>query len=606
MDDSNPDDQSNPQSSPPPIRQISKRKVIYVDLDEEITSIFERIQRLNYEEVYLVVPERAVLLQSVVNLQILDKNVKRVGKSISIITHDPIGINLAHKAGISVYDQLNAPTFSPESKAVEMSEEESAKPIRAVSNEIDNDQPERLKQKKLSIFDIVRKKKGTRSLSVGAFKKYLKSRKESKLFTEPSKFAVGAPSRKSMIGLVVASLCILLLISYVALPGATVKVTPQFNVIEQSVNITLADATLYGTSPSIGDTAHAIAFYPIDLTIEKTIDYTSTGQIFEGTNASGYVTFINERATDWPLVAFTRIQTDEGLVYRVQEAVTIPRANTEAFGSLEVLVVADEEDAYGRVMGERGNIGTSSFVLPGLREDSQKELYARSSGEMIGGSTSVILQISQEDLVASDGLMVNTLQAAVDSELQSEVSRRNELNETNLELLTGYLSVETGEPSIDVPSQLVGSNQDTFQVSGSLQVEGMAFNYDEFLLILQQELENRKSPDKTLLKIDADSISYEIFEVDESPGQVKLTATIKGIEAYNLDPETEGGAKIIKKIKEHIAGNPTKESEDYVQNLPEINKVQISSWPVWSPTIPTVIENIEIKIDEEWLKSMQE
>ena len=56
-----------------PIKQISKRKVLYVELDEEITSVYERIERLNYKDVYLVVPERAVLFQSVVNLSILKK-----------------------------------------------------------------------------------------------------------------------------------------------------------------------------------------------------------------------------------------------------------------------------------------------------------------------------------------------------------------------------------------------------------------------------------------------------------------------------------------------------------------------------------------------------
>ena len=61
-----------------PIRQISKRKVLYVELDEEITSIFERVERLNYMDVYLVVPERAAIFQSVVNLSILKKSSLKV------------------------------------------------------------------------------------------------------------------------------------------------------------------------------------------------------------------------------------------------------------------------------------------------------------------------------------------------------------------------------------------------------------------------------------------------------------------------------------------------------------------------------------------------
>ena len=81
-----------------PIKQISKRKVLYVELDEEITSIFERIQRLNYQDVYLVVPQRAVLFQSIVNLNILKKKIEECGKSLSIITSDIIVMRLAHQA----------------------------------------------------------------------------------------------------------------------------------------------------------------------------------------------------------------------------------------------------------------------------------------------------------------------------------------------------------------------------------------------------------------------------------------------------------------------------------------------------------------------------
>ena len=602
MDNPQPENQE-PEKQELPVRQISKRKVIYVDLDEEITSVFERIERLNYRDVYLVVPERAILLQSVVNLHILKKKVDDKGKKLSIITKDPIGMKLAHKAKIPVYDQLEMP--KPEPQPDEGEEiEVSVAPIRATSNEIRDERPERLTQKKLSIFDIVWDVKGKRVLALHKLKNFWKSRQEKDLYKEPSKFAMGAPSRKSLGTLVVASLVILLLISYVALPGATVTVTPEFNVIEQSVNVTLANATVYGTNPSIG-TGYVIAYYPIDVTIEQSFEYTSTGQIFTGTNASGYVTLLNERSTSWPLVAFTRLETEDGLIFRIQEAVTVPAASGSP-GSAEVFVIADEEDSYGRVMGERGNIGPSSFVLPGLREDSQKELYGRSSGSMAGGMTEVTLKISEEDLTAADSLMGSELELAAEDELLAEIARRNELNGTNLDLLTGYGAIEMDDPEVNTPTHLVESIQDTFEVTGRLLVDGVAFNHDEFVTILEEALIDRKSPDRELIKIDTDSISYELVETDESPGQIKITATIKGIEAYEIDAETENGAKLVKKIREHIAGKPIKEAEDYVQNLSEINKVKISVWPVWAPTIPTVLENIEIKVDEDWLQSFEE
>ena len=54
--------------------------------------------------------------------------------------------------------------------------------------------------------------------------------------------------------------------------------------------------------------------------------------------------------------------------------------------------------------------------------------------------------------------------------------------------------------------------------------------------------------------------------------------------------------RLLEKIKEHIAGKNIEEAKLYIQNLPEINKVEIDIWPVWSPTIPSIPDNIEFEI----------
>ncbi len=586
-------------NSSEPFQQISKRKVLYVDLDEEITTLFERIERLPYREVYLVVPERAILFQSAVNLTLLKSKVEGLEKSLSLITSDPIGIKLAHQAKVTVYDQLQAPAPTKAKKVeVKKGDDENGAPIAAAVNELSDSRPERLKEKKLSIFEIVKRVKQERSFSLKAMKdRWSHYRKNKALTKAPSRFALGAPSAKTLGTLVAASVVVLLFISYIALPGATVVVTPQSNVLEQSINITLANASVYGTKPSLGTPGHTLAYFPIETTIEKALVYSATGQIFDGTHAQGTVTLINERNTPWQLVAFTRLQTEEGLVFRTQQQITVPSATLQGFGTVEVGVVADETDAYERVVGERGNIGPSSFVLPGLREDSRKELYGRSSAPMTGGSTVVTLKIRQEDLDAAEDLLRHQLESVAEQALLEEVQRRNDLNTTHLQLLTGGRAIQRAEPSISIPAYLVEAIQDSFEVKGSLKVTGYAFDQTEFEKILTEELTQRKSPDKVLLRIDPDSVVYEIFELEKTSSQIKLTATIKGIEAYDFNAETENGARLIKKIKEHISGKPIREAEDYIQNLPEINSVTIKSWPVWAPTIPTVLENIEVEVE---------
>src|SRR3989338_4768455 len=76
----------------------SKQYMIYVEIDDEITTVFDQIKKLPVRlDVVLVIPKRAVLLQSVINLRILKKKVAetRKGRNVMIITNDKSGQILA-------------------------------------------------------------------------------------------------------------------------------------------------------------------------------------------------------------------------------------------------------------------------------------------------------------------------------------------------------------------------------------------------------------------------------------------------------------------------------------------------------------------------------
>lgn len=91
-----------------------RRDVIYVDTEDDITSIIEKIKNAKYSAIALVPPARAGVLQSVVNLKLLQRAAKLSRKKISLITSDkalvslasglqiPIAKNLSVKAGIPV------------------------------------------------------------------------------------------------------------------------------------------------------------------------------------------------------------------------------------------------------------------------------------------------------------------------------------------------------------------------------------------------------------------------------------------------------------------------------------------------------------------------
>jgi hypothetical protein len=80
----------------------NQQQKIYIDVDEEITTIIDSVYRSNSNEIILVVPRHSLLLQSVVNLKLLTQEAKKYGKKVTLMTRDEEGISFATRAGMNV------------------------------------------------------------------------------------------------------------------------------------------------------------------------------------------------------------------------------------------------------------------------------------------------------------------------------------------------------------------------------------------------------------------------------------------------------------------------------------------------------------------------
>lgn len=577
------------------VAQVPMKKILYIDIDDEITQVYDRMKNLKIRDIYIVVPARAVLFQSVVNLKILKRKAIDLDKNISIITNDRIGIHLANQAGITVYDRIEEPKEKTKVDKILHSELRMS-PLQAFSNPRSQENPTRLPKKKISIFELVRRAKSDDSTIVTKLQRRWEKRKQgSPLILFPA-------NKRAMTGLILLSAVLLLAISYITLPGATIYLTPKMNVLEMSVNITFADAVKNSIELS-SHPPHSLASYPVSMTIKKTLVYNASGQIFQGTNASGKITIINESNHDWALKPRTRFQTAEGLVFRTSTFLSVPPATPEGFGTVEASVTADEIDANGKAIGERGNIQPTSFFLPGLSETSRNQLYGKSNQLFAGGTTLVIHKIIKEDIDAAKEKAKKEIIDSSAQELKNYVLSMNKQNGTSLNLLAddviGNVAIKQSEPRVFIANDLVEKQLETFEVSSELDVSGVAFNQNELQNILKAELKLRKSPEKRLVTIDENSVYYRVFETNEDTQKIKVTATIKGEEEYEINPDAVNGARLIQKITEHILGKNVEEAKTFIQNLPEINKVEIKTWPVWAPSIPKVANNIEVKVVKE-------
>lgn len=80
----------------------------YIEIDEEIISAVSRLRHSKNAENIFVLPKRALILQSIINLKLLRREAEKLGKNISIMTQDEQGMRLAEKAGLRVQEYHDA------------------------------------------------------------------------------------------------------------------------------------------------------------------------------------------------------------------------------------------------------------------------------------------------------------------------------------------------------------------------------------------------------------------------------------------------------------------------------------------------------------------
>lgn len=91
----------------------SSKETIYVDVDDEITHIIDKVKDSNGKIVALVLPKRASVLQSLVNMKLLKRSAVNSKKNLVLITSETSLLPLAGAAGIHVAKSLQSKPVIP-------------------------------------------------------------------------------------------------------------------------------------------------------------------------------------------------------------------------------------------------------------------------------------------------------------------------------------------------------------------------------------------------------------------------------------------------------------------------------------------------------------
>src|SRR5579859_653304 len=90
------------------------KEVIYIDVDDEITGIIDKVRGSGQKIVALVLPKRATVLQSIVNMKLLKRTADEAKKNIVLITAEAGLLPLAGSVGVHVAKTLQTKPEIPD------------------------------------------------------------------------------------------------------------------------------------------------------------------------------------------------------------------------------------------------------------------------------------------------------------------------------------------------------------------------------------------------------------------------------------------------------------------------------------------------------------
>jgi hypothetical protein len=559
-------------------------KQIYLEPDEEITSVIEKIGAEGDGSVALVVPKNSSLFQSLVNLKLLAKEAKNLQKEVVIISGNKIGMRLAKQVGVPTYASLGAIANSPQQPVKSIVAEEPATvdttidgvPVRQynpnrpvttettpVAEDVEDELEPPSEQEAIEVEDKVITVT-TPSSDESTDEKQPDAEEQPKEADDsslpPIVTRVGAPRasepfkfpwKAALIAL--GLLLILTTVTFFLLPKATVTVVLPAEPVSDTLLLAVQTETAEGAVKGSVVTSEQSSSTTITATGKKDVGSKATGTISitnkyrDGSGAGKDQTFAaGTKATD--------VSTKK--VFTLNNSVTVsrvtfnPNNGQPIYDTKTVKVTAVEP-------GESYNIPKSSFTLAGALDNTVIE----STEAFSGGLTKQITVLSQQDL--------DTAVAAAKAELETKA--RADLAEKAKGLLIlpdavwQTVKEQTTDKKVDEEAQ---------SVNLTLKIEFASLAFEKKLVDDQF---------KTKLSSTLTETQELVFEDGKEP-----TITTKSItdDKTKLTIEVAGSGYKVEKIdKATIARSVKNKSVDSAKNsiveTYKADSVEISISPSW-------------------------
>ena len=601
-------------------------KIIYLENDEEITDVIDKISKVDEKDVSLVIPRGSTLANSVVNLKLLKKRSKDLGKGVALVTGDKIAKNLSSQIGLKVFDNIS------DAKAEKISEpvEEIKKPDETVEDNPKDADGVKVNQYKREetpaekeiedaaaesaiadaeeaepvVFDAVRdiddnepkrdilpadfekdddpvikheERLEVKNPSKGYDPRELK--KESPRLDPTFERIRGAKKRRNKIIGIIAGAVVVILIAglFTILPKAKIKISVVAEAFSSSAEIKI-DKT--ASEVSVDSMTIPGAIISKEDELEKT--YSATGSKNIGEKASGKITIYNYWDNSSHVIpAGTKFTTSSGIVFSSTAAVTVPAGTVNITppstytinppGTVDVNVTAE-------TVGAAGNIGASQFTISEVASSQQSKIYGKSSSAMSGGSDKTVKIVSDKDIADAKADLEKELKAKI----VESVKAKMQTDEKLLDSATAYTTTSESK------SKNSGDQSDTFTYKMKINSENLVFLESNFRSILLSDAGKKLNGDQELVSNDNQVINYEVVSSDVAKGVLNLKGSFNGFVAKKFD---------IAGLKKDLRLKSIQKATNIITAKEGVLSTDIVVSPRFLRSLPLITNRIDIELN---------
>lgn len=357
--------------------------------------------------------------------------------------------------------------------------------------------------------------------------------------------------------------------AYLALPSATIVVTPQPEGLAPVEITVTADPTVTAPDPA----ALLIPAQPVVFEVSARETFPATGKRIEESSASGRVRFENLDFLRSNVVpSGSIVSTNAGARFRTTAAVTVPKADIVGLtifpGRIEVNVTAVEP-------GTAGNVEPNTIVIVPRGEDP-KALKVVNKAPTEGGTLDEFPVVAEEDVDAALEQLTVDLAAAFRARLADPSLRPSG---TKLLIETAVLGEVT--PSED-PTAFVGQEIETFTLGLGASATVLAVDPTPIEPMAEALVRASVEPGFELV---AGSIEVDVGEPVVTGGSIIFRATATGRQIAILDPADLQGL---------VLGKPLAAAREI---LAPYGSVELTAWPDWVVSVPTAPDRVIVRIE---------